>query len=61
MEGSKFIVSNQKGESISIYSRTSMARTLMAHSAGLARTIIMAPTQGWKNSLVHRHGECLML
>ena len=27
-----------------IYSRTSMAQTLMAHSPGLARTIIMVPT-----------------
>ena len=30
--------------SFSIYSRTSMAQTLMAHSPGLARTIIMVPT-----------------
>ena len=27
-----------------VYSRTSMARTLMAQSSGLARTITMVPT-----------------
>ena len=27
-----------------MYSKTSMARTLMAHSPGLARTIVMVPT-----------------
>ena len=28
---------------LNLYSRTSMARTLMVHSHGLARTIIMVP------------------
>ena len=31
-------------QAICIYSRASMAQTLMAHSPGLARTIIMFPT-----------------
>ena len=33
-----------------IHSRTSMARTLMAHSPGLARTINMVPTGHFRHN-----------
>ena len=33
-----------RSEAHIMYSKTSMARTVMAHSPGLARTIIMVPT-----------------
>ena len=42
-----------------IYSRTSMARTLMVHSPGLARTMIMVPTGHFKHNLPWMAGTTL--
>ena len=45
------------GDNSVIY-RTSMARTLMAHSPGLTRTMIMVPTEHFKHNPPRHTGQC---